>query len=838
MATPTQRAKYAPQPRATDVCKCTRANNQRDDLELTHQYPYYNAGGVRLYSRFRYNVPPSIKHSDGDKTFRYCHHYDRTNVEHVALIYGLPRILEAIANKVPKIYLVEGEGDCEAAWALADVYATTTHLATRFPEEVAEHFRGYEGTIYIVVDRDHLDSEHKARFEHEDEAKRRDYPGAVSALRRFRSLRAVGLRKVFFREAAKGKDLRDHLEHGLAITALRGAAKGKFPLLPETIKSRAPIEAGNKFSNKLQLSAGDMPEGPGMQRFVKALEKNGFYLEKIGPTRYKTNCPHPDHDDHNPSFEFEQGNKGVVMTCESGQCNYGKEGTKKICEFLGIRVYDLFDSSKVKEKSESGPAPTESPSGRGWCPDASDPLEVARHIKDEFIFEDDSETLMFSDEDFWVYTGTHWECVKKTRVEAQLYGRMDREMVIKLVDGEWKPQRWAPTSGKVGNLSEAMQAAYFRNELPPFNAWQDTAPGRGVFVPMKNGILHVDEAVLRPSTPRYFSTWSLPFEYDPDAGCPQWLAFLNDVFEGDPESIRLVQQYFGYIISGRTDLEKILVVIGPSRSGKGTIAEVLEALVGGNNYEGFTLKSLSGEFGLQNLVGKSVMVDSDARSALKAEDMQTAIERLLSLSANDKVIVNRKNKLPISVRLGIRPVIMSNELPRFMDSSNAINDRMVMIKMRKSFLGREDPTLKKRVKSEIQGVLNWALEGLADLEETNKFIQPKSAGNYIETLSEGASPHEQFLKQFCVIGALGDDDVWCHHAHLVQVWKTWCDNNEMKPGPPTHLPSKLAPVVTRMGGDLIKDRRVIDGDEVRIIIGISLKEDTGKVKSSPITQEK
>lgn len=834
MATPTQRAKYAPPPTPTDDCKCTRASAQRDDLELTHQYPYYDATGKRLYSRFRYKVPPSIKHSDGDKTFRYCHHYDRTNPEHVALVYGLPRLKEAIAthDSSGKLYLMEGEGDCEAAWALADAYATTTHLATRFPLEVAEHFRGYKGTVYIVVDRDHLDPEHQAKFNHEDLDKRRDYPGAVSALRRFRALKKIGV-KCFFREAAVGKDARDHLEAGKRLTALYGA-KGALSLAH--IKARAPIEAGNATSLRLQLSAGDMPEGPGMARFVAALQAKGFLLEKIGPTRYKTNCPHPDHDDHNPSFEFEQGDKGVVMTCESGQCNYGKEGTKQICAFLGIRVYDLFDSAKVK--GESGPPPEATDEGRAFAPDSSDPMEVARHIADEFVFDDDSDMLLFSDEDFWLYTGTHWEMVKKARVEARLYRRMDKEFVLKLTDGEWKPQRWAPTSGKISNLTDAVQATHFVEELPAFNAWQDTPPGTGVFVPMRNGILHVDEAVLRPSTPRYFSTWALPFDYDPNAECPDWIAFLEDVFEGDPESIRLIQQFFGYVISGRTDLEKILVIVGPSRSGKGTIAEVLEVLVGPQNYEGFTLKSLSGEFGLQNLVGKSVMVDSDARSALKAEDMQTAIERLLSLSANDKVIVNRKNKLPISQRLGIRPVIMSNELPKFMDSSNAINDRMMMIKMRKSFLGKEDPTLKPRVKAEVQGVLNWALEGLADLEESGRFVQPASARNYIEALSEGASPHEQFLQQFCQIGAPGDEEVWCHFEQLKFVWKTWCEGQDTKPGNPNWLMGKLSPIVTRLGGDLVQGKREIDGEMCRVWIGISINEDSGRVKSSPATQGK
>src|SRR3546814_9830418 len=80
--------------------------------------------------------------------------------------------------------------------------------------------------------------------------------------------------------------------------------------------------------------------------------------------------------------------------------------------------------------------------------------------------------------------------------------------------------------------------------------------------------------------------------------------------------------------------------------------------------------------------------------------------------------------------------------------------------MRKSFIGREDHTLKARLMKEVQGVFNWALEGLDDLNETGKLLQPQSAQNYIETLDEGSSPHEQFLNTFCTIGEIGDEDSW------------------------------------------------------------------------------
>lgn len=814
-----QLAKYSPPALPEDPCTCDRNSDTRKYGELTHQYPYRDVNGKRLFSRFRYTVAtPETFSGKVDKTFRYCPHYDRTSATYKAMLYGLPRVEEAVKRGVKRIYLVEGEGDCEATWALADEYATTTHLGRDFPLEAAEHLRGYQGTVYIVVDRDHLDPDHQARFNHANEDKRQDYPGAVSALRKWRTLRKVGVRS-FFREAASGKDLRDHLEDGKTVDQLR-----KIDL--ETIKKRAPKEANNKRVGTMLLSDSDKPEGPGMARFVQALEAKGFYLEKIGATRYKTNCPHPDHDDSNPSFEFEQGAKGVVATCESGECTVGK-GMSEMCKNLGLRVKDLFDVSQDKAK---GPTRLDLSTGDAqYCPDPSDPMMVARHIQDEWEHPGDSAVgVLFTGEELWVHDDTRWTFASDGQIRSRLYRRMDREMTLKLRNEEWVPVRWAPSPAKIGALLDAVRAVNYSGPLPEAGTWMSPPEYPTRHVALSNGIFDIERRELREHTPRYFNTWSLPFEYAIKAECPTWLGFLEDVFEGDPESIRSLQQWFGYLISGRTDLEKVLAVVGPTRSGKGTIVEMLEQVMGVNSYASFTLRSLVTEFGLQNTLGKSVMIAPDLRNSLRADEMQTAIELLLRISANDQVRVNRKNMKPLDTKLGVRIVMMSNELPAFMDSSNAMNSRIVMLKMRKSFLGREDETLKRRLRDEVQGVFNWALEGLEDLNKAGKFIQPSSAQNYIDTMDEGASPHEQFLSASCDIGAPGDPDYWCYHPELVQMWKSYCEGNDMKPGNPNWLPRKLAPVVTRLGGELGKGAYTDEsGTSFRTITGIRIKQSTG-----------
>ena len=128
------------------------------------------------------------------------------------------------------------------------------------------------------------------------------------------------------------------------------------------------------------------------------------------------------------------------------------------------------------------------------------------------------------------------------------------------------------------------------------------------------------------------------------------------------------------------------------RSGKGTIARVLTALVGAANACAPTLHNLGTHFGLEGLIAKQLAVVSDARLSKKSDPAAVA-ENLLRISGEDSVSVPRKFRSDFAGRLLVRFVLLSNELPAIADASGAIASRYVMMCLTKSFYGREDPLL-------------------------------------------------------------------------------------------------------------------------------------------------
>jgi putative DNA primase/helicase len=184
---------------------------------------------------------------------------------------------------------------------------------------------------------------------------------------------------------------------------------------------------------------------------------------------------------------------------------------------------------------------------------------------------------------------------------------------------------------------------------------------------MQNGLLHLPTRTLIEHTPEFFSHHALPFDFDAEAPPPvRWLEFLRDLWHKDDSSIAALQEIFGYMLGGGTALQKIFLLVGPKRAGKGTIGRVLAGLLGSHNIAAPTLASLASHFGLQPLIGKPLALIADARFSSKA-DGNVVVERLLSISGEDSLTIDRKYKEPWTGRLPSRFLILTNELPRLVD---------------------------------------------------------------------------------------------------------------------------------------------------------------------------
>lgn len=307
---------------------------------------------------------------------------------------------------------------------------------------------------------------------------------------------------------------------------------------------------------------------------------------------------------------------------------------------------------------------------------------------------------------------------------------------------------------------------------------EDLDPKAESLVPCANGLLDLETRQLVQPTPRLFATTAIGAPWIPDVPAPaSWIAFLDSMWGEDREAKRALQQMFGYLLTPDTSQQKMFALIGPKRSGKGTIARILKALLGDDSVVNPTLQSLERPFGLAPLVGKTVAIIGDARLGGQSDQAQV-VERLLSISGEDPLSIDRKNRDPINVRLRTRVVLLSNELPRLYDSSGAVASRFLILQTVKSFLGSEDTQLEQKLLRELPGIFRWAIDGREDLQESGRFATPASSEAAIEELESLSSPLRVFVRDCCVIGELREVEIPALYASYQQ----WCkDNGRDKP---------------------------------------------------------
>jgi putative DNA primase/helicase len=465
-------------------------------------------------------------------------------------------------------------------------------------------------------------------------------------------------------------------------------------------------------------------------------------------------------------------------------------------------------------------------------PAPGDPMAVARMFLAEYNGGEAISRLRHHRGEFYAWDGRCWPPAEERRLRSDLYRWLESAVYWKTPtrrNADPELVAFAPDRRKVANVVEALQAVCHLDASVEAPAWLDHAgqgwsrdsamPNADEIVVLANGVLHLPTRTLRPHSPSLFIHHGLPFEYDPTAPQPtRWLAFMDELWGDDTDSIDTLAEGMGYVLSGDTSLQKLLMVVGPKRSGKGTIGRVLTGLLGVHNTAAPTLASLTTNFGLAPLVGRPLAVISDARLGTRADGM-VAVERLLSISGEDLLTVDRKFRDPWTGRLPTRFLILTNELPRFSDSSGALASRFMLITLRRSFYGREDPLLTETLLAEASGIFNWALEGLDRLRERGHFVQPESAREALRHLEDMSSPVGAFVRDRCEVGPAKEVD----KDALFAAWKDWCEQEgRERAGTKAVFTRDLRAAVPG-----VTPARPRDGDQRRhVLLGIALKAKT------------
>lgn len=378
--------------------------------------------------------------------------------------------------------------------------------------------------------------------------------------------------------------------------------------------------------------------------------------------------------------------------------------------------------------------------------------------------------------DWWHYDGKTWKNIPEDDLSFQIAAFLQQ----KRVQDEGRISN-SVVRDVLLNLQGLCGLSSERFQMPCWLPNGESAEGVAVF---RNGILPLRQAIsdssvtLRPCSPKVFSRFCVDYDFDPAAQCPMWMEYLNTTF--DDEAMReALQMLFGYILSGRTDMNVGFFWIGRGGDGKSVAAHILRKLVGEDQTCCLPFANMADRFSSGQLTTHILNLVEELPVTAEMRNIADLEKQFKMVTDGAFIPVEEKYKPVYEARVTARCVFLANELPAFTDRTNGLWDRLVVIPFTHRFrdTGEEKPNLKYDLESELPGILLWTMTGARKLTGYKRFPLPEASQRIIRDHRNGCDHEACFLQERVV----ETPEEWIPRQQLYIMYRGWCENNGYKP---------------------------------------------------------
>lgn len=370
-----------------------------------------------------------------------------------------------------------------------------------------------------------------------------------------------------------------------------------------------------------------------------------------------------------------------------------------------------------------------------------------------------------------------------------------------------------------------------------------------MLMPVLNGVLDLEKKELLPFTPNYHFFNKLPVEYYPNANCQEIKEFFEEVLNKSEADIKVMQEIFGYCLYRNAFLDKAIMFEGTGRNGKGRTLELLKTFLGPENCSHIKLEELEeNQFSASELHKKLANICGD----LSKKALYTT-GTFKKTTGRDVISADRKFQRPVNFVSYAKQIYSANELPTTYDLTDAFWIRWVIIPfknkyyteqtieeeyqkeksereksgeieitlenfMKKQNIHIQDPDRLQKIttQQELNGLLNWAIEGLHRLLKNKDFTNSQTIQNIKKNWLRKSASINGFIMD-CIEENWGSQ---IRKTDFKQAYTQYCKHYKLNISSDKAIKESLN---TMLG--VSEERPYIEKEQVRVWVGIKLKQD-------------
>lgn len=289
-----------------------------------------------------------------------------------------------------------------------------------------------------------------------------------------------------------------------------------------------------------------------------------------------------------------------------------------------------------------------------------------------------------------------------------------------------------------------------------------------------NGTLDLRTGDLRPHSPDNLITKLAPVTFDARAKCPLWLAFLDQVTGGDADRIRFLQRALGYCLTGDTREEVLFILYGPGNNGKSTLITVIQVLLGDyarqTPVETLLASRIPSGAGIPNdvaaLKGARFVVSAESEAGRRLDEA-----KVKSLTGRDKIAARFMRAEWFEFFPEFKLCLATNHRPVIRGTDSAIWRRIRLIPFDVTIPPeRVNKGLSGALKTELPGILNWALAGCLDWQRdglgTSEAVDLATA-----RYRDDMDILKRFISDQCIVASSAEAGA----SALYDAYRVWCE---------------------------------------------------------------